>query len=111
MRKQRQRYTSVPGYDDRGWRRLRLQVLAQQPLCRMCAAVGVTRAACIVDHVRPHRGNVALFWDASNLQGLCKECHDAHKQSHERAGTPGCDEHGVPLDVHHAWNTAQPDGA
>lgn len=25
----------------------------------------------VVDHITPHRGDVALFWDESNWQALC----------------------------------------
>lgn len=62
----------------RSWQRLRLRVLADVgrdefrrggPLCA-CGA-----AATEVDHVRPHRGDPDLFWDADNLQSLCKPCH------------------------------------
>lgn len=38
----------------------------------------------VVDHVIPHRGNTALFWDRSNWQSLCEHCHNAHKQRQER---------------------------
>jgi 5-methylcytosine-specific restriction endonuclease McrA len=39
----------------------------------------------IVDHIIPHRGNLALFWDEENLQAVCKEYHDGEKQRLERA--------------------------
>lgn len=26
------------------------------------------------DHVVPHRGNMTVFWDASQWQALCAEC-------------------------------------
>lgn len=32
--------------------------------------------ASVVDHVIPHRGDKALFWDSDNWQPLCKPCHD-----------------------------------
>jgi 5-methylcytosine-specific restriction protein A len=34
------------------------------------------RAASLVDHRRPHRGNLVLFWDNSNWQSMAKDCHD-----------------------------------
>ena len=34
------------------------------------------RAASVVDHRVPHRGDMALFWDSSNWQSMAKECHD-----------------------------------
>jgi 5-methylcytosine-specific restriction protein A len=38
--------------------------------------MGVITAATIVDHINPHKGDQALFWDQSNWQVLCKQCHD-----------------------------------
>lgn len=35
----------------------------------------MTRAT-VVDHIKPHRGDKALFWDEHNWQPLCKKCHD-----------------------------------
>lgn len=34
----------------------------------------------VVDHVRKHDGDAALFWDSNNLQSLCAPCHDGVKQ-------------------------------
>lgn len=33
----------------------------------------------VADHVTPHRGQEAMFWDEGNLQALCKRCHDSYK--------------------------------
>ena len=52
----------------------------------MCGQEGRVKAASVVDHVIPHKGNEALFFDAGNLSSLCKACHDRHKQSEERTG-------------------------
>ena len=38
----------------------------------------------VADHIRPHRGDEALFWDPANLQCLRKWCHDRAKQAAER---------------------------
>ena len=56
--------------------RLRPEQLLREPFCRECAAKGVRTYATVVDHIRPHRGSMALFTDPSNLQSLCKSCHD-----------------------------------
>ena len=71
----------------------------------MCAALGRTTAATVVDHIKPHRGDDRLFWDFdNNVQSLCKPCHDRHKQRIERSGTEaGCDVDGIPLDAGHHW--------
>ncbi|OOR83903.1 HNH endonuclease [Moraxella canis] len=68
---------SKRGYDSR-WRHARLAFLDDNPLCVMCQANGLLVAATVVDHIIPHRGNQARFWDISNWQALCKTCHD-HK--------------------------------
>ena len=36
----------------------------------------VLTPATVVDHIVPHRGDHALFWDEQNWQPLCKSCHD-----------------------------------
>lgn len=38
----------------------------------------------VADHIRPHRGDPALFWWADGIQCLCKPCHDGAKQREER---------------------------
>ncbi|WP_430395093.1 HNH endonuclease signature motif containing protein [Enterovirga aerilata] len=50
----------------------------------MCEQGGMVREATVVDHVVPHRGDQALFWDPSNWQPLCREHHDRDKQRQER---------------------------
>jgi 5-methylcytosine-specific restriction enzyme A len=63
----------------------------------MCAKQGNTKAARIVDHVEPHRGDQLRFY-TSELQSLCKHCHDSHKQRQEKSGKQmGCDAQGNPI--------------
>lgn len=63
------------------------------------------RAAEVVDHRVPHRGDRKLFWDSSNWQALAKVCHDSWKSRLERSGrVAGADEAGVPVDPSHHWN-------
>lgn len=72
------------------WRRLRWQVLREALFtCARCGANrGDDTSQLVADHIRPHRGDEALFWDRANLQCLCKPCHDGAKQSEERRGQP-----------------------
>ena len=63
------------GYGSK-WQRASREYLAKHPLCVMCLDEGRARTATVVDHIKPHRGNPALFWDPSNWQPLCKEHHD-----------------------------------
>lgn len=67
------------------WQRARLAFLLDNPLCVMCKARGQVTAACVVDHVKPHRGDMLIFWDRSQWQALCKPCHDRDKAKMERA--------------------------
>lgn len=60
------------------WRdRLRPEQLLREPFCRECARRGIRTYATDVDHIRPHRGDWALFTDPCNLQSLCHACHSA----------------------------------
>jgi 5-methylcytosine-specific restriction endonuclease McrA len=64
----------------------------------MCAQLGRTTAATVVDHVIPHRGDIGLFWKGA-LASSCKPCHDGAKQQYELTGKlRGCDVDGYPLD-------------
>ena len=57
------------------WRKLRNLILNEYPLCRACVAEGTLQPSTDVDHIIPHRGNSDLFWDETNLQGLCATHH------------------------------------
>ena len=63
------------GYDAR-WRRERKDFLERNPLCAECRRAGKLTPATVVDHIVPHRGDQRLFWDKTNWQPLCKDCHD-----------------------------------
>lgn len=65
----------VRGYDAR-WRKARALYLRQHPLCEECRRSGEMTPATVVDHIIPHRGDMALFWNQQNWQPLCKNCHD-----------------------------------
>lgn len=74
-------------YKTARWQRLRWAVLVRDAFtCRMCGRIDGRTSQLVADHVAPHRGSEALFWDDANLQCLCKACHDKTKQSQERAG-------------------------
>jgi 5-methylcytosine-specific restriction enzyme A len=67
------------------WRKYRLMYLQEHPLCVSCNAHGTIKTASEIDHIRPHKGDMKLFWDPLNHQGLCKSCHSA-KTSREDGG-------------------------
>ncbi len=77
------RSAAARGYDRR-WQKARKAFLMEHPLCVECARQGRIVAATVVDHIIPHRGNKALFWDRNNWQSLCKSCHDRKTGSEDR---------------------------
>ncbi len=78
--------TAKGGGTERGygyaWQQARLRFLQSNPLCVMCQDMKPPRvtAAQVVDHIVPHQGDQALFWDSeNNWQALCKPHHDGEK--------------------------------
>jgi 5-methylcytosine-specific restriction protein A len=73
---------ATPRKRGRAGQRDRAQVIAEEPLCRMCLKEDRTTPTEIVDHIKP------LAWGGSdarsNKQGLCKRHHD-EKSAAERA--------------------------
>jgi 5-methylcytosine-specific restriction protein A len=74
---ERRRGTSTERGYDATWRRLRLIVLAEEPLCRRCLERGLIVASREVDHIIPIGRRPDLRVVRSNLRGLCKPCHSA----------------------------------
>ena len=69
----------------RKWQQARAGWLRKHPWCAGCAPrlVPATR----VDHIEPHRGDMAKFWNSANWQSLCEPCHNS-KSARERLTTP-----------------------
>lgn len=67
------------------WRKARLEYLTTHPDCAM---PGCDAKATTVDHIIPHRGDRALFWNRRNWQPLCTHCHNSAKQRLERRPRP-----------------------
>ena len=90
------------------WKALRARVLARDQICRACRMVRATHA----DHIKPHRGDPALFWDITNIQGLCRSCHSSKTcrrdggfgLKDQRTPLKGTDGDGMPTDGQHHWN-------
>lgn len=69
------RSSTARGYGQ-DWRRVRLAVLADEPLCRLCAEAGRVTAATDVDHIEPFTSiDDPLRLARSNLRPLCNTCH------------------------------------
>lgn len=81
----------------RPWRRLRQQFLEDtypwycaihSPHCT-APARAMTRDEIEVDHIVPHRGDVTLRNDVTNLQVACKSCHSWKTSRETMAATGG----------------------
>lgn len=77
-------------YQTKRWRDLRLVALERDGW--MCRQTGVYLVqgrtadnAAVVDHITPHRGDPALFFDLANLQSVAKSWHDSEKQKAEKS--------------------------
>lgn len=68
-------------YGNPAWGRLRAQVLAEEPLCRVCQR----EWAAVVDHITPVSAGGAAF-ERSNLQGLCEPCHNRKTRREQNRG-------------------------
>ena len=77
-------------YQTKEWQDLRLVILERDGW--VCQATGVWLIkgrekpnAAVVDHIEPHRGDPALFFDPENLRSVAKSWHDSEKQKAEKA--------------------------
>lgn len=106
--KQYRAWYSTPQW--RGLRNVAIDIALHQGtgLCPMCGRGFMSMREMIVDHRVPHRGDRALFYDLSNLQVLCRPCHDGAKQSEERRGySTAVGDDGWPLDERHPSNAGR----
>lgn len=89
MRKHRNDHGRIGGRKGMAIRRRRLNA---EPLCRLCAEVGVVRASTVPDHIKPLAKGGTDTDD--NIRCLCKEHHDqvtAEQFGHRQAPTYGED--------------------
>lgn len=75
-------------YSSVRWKRLRLAVLTDHYTCQCpdCAVARYPRLAEVVHHRHPHHGDVARFFDVTNLQPMAKRCHDRLTARSRRGG-------------------------
>lgn len=72
-------------YKTARWEKLRQATfLRDRYTCKECGCLEGDTSKLVCDHVKPHRGNEALFFDPLNLQTLCKSCHDTVKRKQEQ---------------------------
>ena len=86
-----------PRLKTRKWQKAREVILANSPLCPVCAAVDQVEPATEVDHLVPRSLAPELFTDPSNLWGLCRSCHHAKTLLERR---------GVDLETRDRWTLA-----
>jgi 5-methylcytosine-specific restriction protein A len=73
-------------YKTPAWQAIRIQVFVRDAYTCQMKGCGKVTSRPIADHVRPHRGDRARFFNPGNVQTLCKPCHDGAKQRAERRG-------------------------
>lgn len=72
-------------YSTAAWRGLRIVTFERDGFrCRLCGRVEGRSPMLVCDHIEPHKGDRAKFFNPKNLQTLCKPCHDSEKQRQER---------------------------
>lgn len=67
------------------WQKASKGFLARNPLCAEHERQGEVVAATEVDHIIPHKGDAAIFWNRNNWQSLCHSCH-SRKTAREDGG-------------------------
>jgi 5-methylcytosine-specific restriction protein A len=70
------------------WDKARAFFLRSHPLCQcdQCDEGRIRlRAATVVDHKVPHRGDMKRFWDRNNWQSMATDCHN-RKTAREDGG-------------------------
>ena len=58
-------------YSSREWSKYRYRFLHHNPKCYACG-----QKSEVVDHVKPHKGDVSLFEETTNHIPLCNVCHN-----------------------------------
>lgn len=93
-------------YHTQRWLDLRQAILVRDRYtCADCKKLIIGKGEAHVDHEVPHKGDLAKFWDPSNLRVLCRRCHAGAKQKADRRGYSseiGSD--GFPVDPSHPAN-------
>lgn len=71
------RATGSPELKTAAWRKLRLEVLQEEPECRIRIPGVCTEVSTTVDHIIPWSKDPTLLLVRSNLQGACMPCNRA----------------------------------
>lgn len=69
------------------WQKASKAFLQAHPLCQCpdCREGLIrVRPATLVDHIIPHRGDFATFWDRKNWQAMATDCHNKKTREETR---------------------------
>ena len=99
-------------YKTRRWTALRDTIIKRDKYTCQNKGCGVfvikgrkSPRAAVVHHKIPHKGDVRLFYDPTNLECVCKRCHDGDLQSTEARGySTKMGDDGWPIDARHPGN-------
>lgn len=69
----------------RAWRRLRDQVVAEEPTCRLRLPGICTLVSTTADHVIPVTERPDLTLERANVRGSCAPCNDARRNVPDEA--------------------------
>lgn len=86
------------------WKRIRLDQLKREPLCRFCREMGKTTGATEVDHIEPCKDDPIKQRDAANLRSLCAPCHAPLRHAYARGYSNAIGPDGYPTDPRHPFN-------
>lgn len=83
---------ALPRGTEQQWRKLRAQVLKEEPTCRI-RLPGCTHTATTADHIIPASQRPDLYLVRSNIRGACSQCNSRlggaitlqRKQAHQAA--------------------------
>jgi 5-methylcytosine-specific restriction protein A len=92
---QRGRETTHGKLYTKRWDKARRMFLRENPLCVECRRKGRVTPANEVDHIIPHRGDLAMFWNTENWEAMCKPCHTAKTNSEDGGFGNKKREHGI----------------
>ena len=72
------------------WADLKMRVhLRDGFVCRrtgvLCIGTHPAPNSPVANHIKPHRGDAALFWDIDNIETISKAVHDGEVQKEEQA--------------------------
>lgn len=90
------------------WRKAKHEHLTTNHRCVDCGGIATD-----VDHDKPHKGDIRLFWDKSNWRSRCHSCHSKKTASQDGGfgnkygsarASGACDKNGMPIDSRHPWN-------